>query len=87
MSGIDLSPQIEEIMAVELSDIEKLSQAYVLIISQHIEICKREIEVCKALGNQEGMIKEQIKANTMEYTLDMFRQLHLRVTGRKVSNE
>lgn len=87
MAGIDLSPQIEAIMRADMSEIEKLSQAYVFIISQHIEIAKREVEVFKALGDQEGIIKEQIKASTMAYTLDMFRHLHLRVTGRKVSDE
>ena len=87
MSGIDLSPQIEAIMRTDIAEIEKLSKAYVFIISQHIEIAKREVELFKALGDQEGIIKEQIKANTMEYTLGMFRHLHLRATGRKVSDE
>jgi hypothetical protein len=87
MTGIDLSPQIEAIMRAEIPEIEKLSKTYVLIISEHIEIAKREIELCKVLGDQDRIIKEQIKANTMEYTLDMFRHLHLRATGRKVSDE
>lgn len=87
MPGIDLTPQIEAIITADIPDIEKLSKAYVFIISQHIEISKRELEVLKALGDQEAIIKEQIKANTMAYTLGMFRQLHLRATGRKVSDE
>ncbi len=87
MPGIDLSPQIEAIMSADLPEIERLSKAYVFILSQHIEIAKREVELLKAVGDQEGIIKEQIKASTMAYTLDMFRQLHLRATGRKVSDE
>ena len=87
MTGINLSPQIEAIMKAELPEIEKLSRAYNLILSEHIEICKREIEVFKALGDREGMVKEQIKANTMAYTLEMFSHLHLQATGRKVSND
>ena len=87
MTGIDLSPQIEAIMTSDITEIKKLTKAYVLIISEHIEIAKREVELCKALGDQDGIIKEQIKANTMEYTLGVFRQLHLRATGRKVSDE
>jgi hypothetical protein len=70
-----------------MTEIEKLSKAYVLIISEHIEIAKREVELCKALGDQDRIVKEQIKANTMEYSLGMFRHLHLRATGRKVSDE
>jgi hypothetical protein len=87
MPGIDLSPKIEAIMTADSPEIEKLSKAYVFILSQHIEIAEREIELLKALGDQEGIIKEQIKANTIAYTLDMFRQLHIRATGRKVSDE
>ena len=87
MTGIDLSPQIEAIMTAELAEIDKLSRAYTLILSEHIAICEREIEVCKALGYRERMVKEQIKANTMAYTLEMFSHLHLRATGRKVSDE
>ena len=84
MPGIDLTPQIEAIMTADNPDIDKLSKAYVFIISEHIEIAKRELEVFKVLGDQDAIIKEQIKANTMAYTLDMFRQLYLRTTGRKV---
>jgi hypothetical protein len=87
MVGIDLSPQIEAIMSADLPEIEKLSRAYVFLISQHIEIAEREVEVFKALGDQEALVKEQIKANTMAYTLNVFRHLYLRATGRKVSDE
>ena len=87
MAGIDLSPQIEAIMGAEIPEIDRLSRAYVLIISEHIEICRREIEVCKALGDRERLVKEQIKANTMAYTLEMFSDLHLRATGKKIIDE
>ena len=87
MAGIDLSPKIEAIMSADLAEIEKLSQAYVLILSQHIQIAERETEVFKALGDHDAIIKEQIKANTMAYTLDLFHQLHLRATGRRVADE
>ena len=85
MTGIDLSPQIEAIMNADIPEIDKLSRAFVFLISEHAEICRREVEVFKALGEREAIIKEQIKANTMEYTLTMFRHLHQQATGRKVA--
>ena len=87
MSSIDLTPQLDEIMAADLSEIDKLSKAFLYLISQHIEISRREIELLKTLDDMEGVVKEQIKANTMEYTLGMFRHLHMQATGRKVLDE
>jgi hypothetical protein len=87
MAGIDLNPQFEAILATDLPEIDKLSKSFVFLISQHIEISRREIELLKVLGDQEAIVKEQIKANTMAYVLSVYEQCHRRVTGRKVADE
>lgn len=87
MTGINLLPQFEAILASDLSEIDKLSKGFVFLISQQIDIAQREIELLKALGDQETLVKEQIKANTMAYTLDVFKYCQQQSKGRKMADE
>jgi hypothetical protein len=87
MAGINLRPQYDEIMSSELPEIEKVSRAFNYLIKEHIQISQREIELLKAMGENEALVKEQIKRNTMEYTLSVFHDCFTGATGRKVSNE
>jgi hypothetical protein len=81
-----MQPEFENILASDLPDIEKLTQSFQLILKEHIEHEKHEVELQKALGDQEELIKTQIKLGVYEYTNDIFAFCYLRVTGRKLSN-
>jgi hypothetical protein len=74
-------------MSSELPEIEKVSRAFTYLISEHIQISQREIELLKAMGETDILVKEQIKRNTMEYMLSVFHDCFKGATGRKVSNE
>ena len=87
MPVINLQPQLNEIIAADLPEIEKLSKAYNFLITEHINISRREIELLRVIGDKEVLVKEQIKLNTMEYALGVFHDCHQLATGRKVSNE
>jgi hypothetical protein len=87
MNGIDLNPKLETILAKDLDESEKIAQAFKYLISEHIKIAKRQIELFNALGNKEDRVKEQIKANTMDYCLNVFTHCYNRVTGRKINDE
>lgn len=87
MTGIDLMPQFKAILASDLPEIDKLSKGFEFLISQHIEVAQREIELLQMLGNQEALVKEQIKAETMSYTLDVFKYCRLQSTRRKMADE
>ncbi|NUM45817.1 MAG: hypothetical protein HUU38_14025 [Anaerolineales bacterium] len=67
-----MPPEFDAILASDLPDLEKLTQAYQFILKEQIAIAQREIELQKALGDQEKMIKEKIKKGTIEYSASIF---------------
>lgn len=79
--------EFESIISSNLSDIEKLTQAYQIILQEQMAHSRHEIELQKALGDQDALIKEQIKLNVMEYTNGIFDYCYFRVTGRKFHHD
>ena len=79
-----LMPKVDEIMATDSSDIEKLAQAFSYLVEQHINMILREQELQKAVGEDTALVKLQIQAGTMEYVFGMFRDCYQRATGKKV---
>ena len=82
-----MQSEFEAVIASDLPDAEKLARAYQLVITQHIEHTRREIELFKAMGDKEALIKEQIKVGVMEYTLGVFTDCYCRVTGRRSTDD
>lgn len=82
-----MQPEFEAILASDLPDIEKLTQAYRFIIKEQIAIARREIELQKAIGDQEKMIKEKIKMGAIEYSASIFAFCYLKVTGRALPHD
>lgn len=80
-----MQPEFEAILASDLPDLEKLTQAYRFILKDQIAIAQREIELQKALGDQEKMIKEKIKKGAIEYSASIFAFCYLKVTGRQLT--
>lgn len=76
-----MQPEFEAILASDLSDLEKLTQTYRFILKEQIAIAQREIELQRALGDQEKMIKEKIKKGVMENSASIFAFCYLKVTG------
>jgi hypothetical protein len=81
-----MQPEFESILASDLPEAEKLTQAYQFILQEQIAHARREIDLQKALGDEEALIKEKIKLGMMEYTNDIFAYCYLRVTGRKLAH-
>lgn len=77
-----MQPEFEAILASDLPEIEKLTQAYQSIMQEQIAHGRREVELQKALGDEEALIKEKIKLGVLEYSNDIFAFCYLRVTGR-----
>ena len=53
--------KFDEIVGSDLPDIEKLKQTFSLITQSYLTHAEEEIELLKAMGDQENLIKEQIK--------------------------
>ena len=79
--------ELETILSSPQTELEKLVQAFQAVSGSFIEHEKREIEVLRALGDQDQAIKEQIKLGVMETARQMFQYCHYRVTGKQAWHE
>ena len=61
-----MQKEFEAIIASNLPEVEKVAKAYQWIINDQIAHSRNEIELLKALGDQENLVKEQIKLGMLE---------------------
>jgi hypothetical protein len=75
--------EINDILNADLTDMQKLARVYRWITDFYIESSDREIELFKAVGDQDALIKEQIKQSVFKHAQTIFQDSHLLVTKRK----
>ena len=83
MFNSETTVRLEEIMAQDIPDIEKLVQGYDWITSRVITMAEREIELAKAMQDQETVVKQQIKMSSIKLTRGIFEQCYIQATGRR----
>lgn len=81
-----MQPEFEQILSSDLPEVEKLSRAYLFILRQQQDFSSREIELRRALGDEQSLIKEQVKAGALKYSGEIFAFCYYRVTGKKPSD-
>ena len=74
---------IQDILASELPDIEKIEQAFLRITQLYIQHSEQQVEVCRALGDANASVKEQIKMATMKHAQTILRDCYRIVLRRK----
>lgn len=76
----------KEILESDRSEIDKLAVTFVWLADQSILQGDAEIELLRILGDQEALVKEQIKVSTLKYSRGLFAHCYQQVTGRKEWN-
>jgi hypothetical protein len=79
--------QLDKIFRSNLTEIEKLAQAFDWVTGRHIEHGEHEIELLRAMQDQDMLVKEQIKLSTIKYTRSVFQDCYRRATGRRAWDE
>jgi hypothetical protein len=79
--------EIEDILATDLPDIQKLASVFRWITDVHIQNSELEIELQKALGDEDALVKEQIKQSVFVHVQAIFQQSHLLVMKRRAWDE
>lgn len=79
--------EIQEIAERDLPDIEKLAQAFNLLTRRYVEHAQNEIELHRAMGDEESMIKERIKSGVMESARGIFQDCYRVIAGRSAWDE
>lgn len=81
---------MEDLLAIfnsNLSEVDKLAQSFYHITSLHIQHAEREIELFRAMGDTDQLIKEQIKSETIKHVRNIFNDCFIRTTGKKAWND
>lgn len=74
---------IEAILAADLPDATKLARAFEVITRVVLTHTEREIELARAMGDTQELIKQQIKRETMKAARGILQGCHTRVTGKR----
>ena len=83
----DCSNEVERILASDLPDLDKLTQAFDCITAFVVGHAQAEIELARALQDHEELLKTQIKKETMAYARSIFEHCYRHVTGRRLWHE
>jgi len=83
MKELNTNDELHQISALDLPEIEKLTRAFRLVTDKIIAYSEGEIELLRALGDPQELIKEQIKQSTIQHARSIYAQCHLLATGRK----
>lgn len=75
-----------KIIGSEIPEVERVAKAFTLVTDMHIREADKEIELARAMGDQENLVKEQIKQKVIEFVQDIFNDAYWRLTGRKVEH-
>ena len=81
------SKEVERILAADLPDLEKITQAFECITGFVVGHAQAEIELARALQDREEVLKTQIKRETMTHARSIFEHCYRRVTGRRPWHE
>ena len=79
--------RMEQIVGSALPDIEKLRQGFGLVTGQIIDTAQREVELARAMHDDEARIKTQVKMSTMKSAREIFDTWYTRITGQRAWDE
>lgn len=69
------------------SDLEKITEAFDYVTRTIIEQSDKDIELNRALGDSDAVIREQIKKSTLIHARSVLNLCHQRVTGKEIYND
>lgn len=78
---------LDAIFKSDLSEMEKLAQAFGWITNHIVEHADQEIELARAMQDGESVVKQQIKRESFRSARNIFQMCYLRATGRRAWDE
>ena len=71
----------------DLTEIEKVARAFDMVTGQALDHGQKELEIYKAMGDKESLVKEHIKQETIRFARGVFNEAFTRVMGRSAWDE
>jgi len=87
LDEMDWPAVVDLVRGAGRSEIERLALAFGWITSRYLERARQEIELLRAIPDEETLVKEQIKTSTIEHTRQIFQRCYQLVTGRRAWDE
>jgi hypothetical protein len=87
MGQLEINRALNQILEADLSEIEKLKHSFFTITGRVIEQGQAEIELLRALGDTESLVKGQIKVSTIKYAQSIFDYCYQQTVERKASHD
>ena len=76
-----------ETFETELSEADKIARSFDHTTSLIIQHGEHEIELLRAMGDKEALVKEQIKTETVKHVRNIFNDCFTRTMCRKAWND
>lgn len=83
----DFPALMKQIKNSDLTDVEKLAEAFGTITNSIIEYGHKEIELARAMQDNQALVKEQIKVSVMESARGIFQDCHRLMFGKAAWDE
>lgn len=87
ISNEDLPTVFREIRDSTIPEAEKLAKAFNWVTKKALIYAEKEIELARAMKDEEGLIREQIKFEMTKSARGMFQDCFRAVLGRKAWDE
>lgn len=85
--GKEVMSEIDRIVESRLTDLDKVVQVFDVITTSVIEAAEREMELLRAMGDGESLVKEQIKMETVRHARAILNECTMRVIRRRAWHE
>ena len=79
----EFSDWIRDIQHSDQPEIDKLKEYFGQITAKIVEYARGEIELAGAMQDHDGLIKQQVKMETIKTAREIFAQGYQLVTGRR----
>ncbi|MCA9925914.1 MAG: hypothetical protein KC421_26260, partial [Anaerolineales bacterium] len=73
----------KQIFASDLSEAEKIAQAFDYVTSKIVLYAEQEIELRRAMQDRETLVKEQIKLATVQHCRTILAEAYKMATGQE----
>ena len=87
LSNEELPVVFREIKNSNLSEADKVAKAFKWLSDRALTYSENEIELARAMKDQDGLIQEQIKHEMMKSSRTMFQDCFRAILGRKAWDE
>lgn len=79
--------EVNRIVASDRPDLDKVLEAFGAITTFYLQEVEREIELARAMGDQESLVRRQIRMETIKHARHVLNDCTMLVTRRRVSDD